>query len=78
MVEVIKDILNIAKSAGIYAGIHCGSAKYAAKAISWGFNFTTISNDVRILATAASNLTAETREQIGVCEGRSRQDRGGY
>jgi 4-hydroxy-2-oxoheptanedioate aldolase len=78
MVEVIKDILNIAKSAGIYAGIDCGSAKYAAKAISWGFNFTTISNDVRILATAASNLTAETREQIGVCEGRSRQDRGGY
>lgn len=65
MVEAIQRILAACKSAGIVAGLHCGSADYAAKAIGWGFDLVTISNDVRMLAGAASSSVARTRELIG-------------
>ncbi|HBQ22398.1 MAG: 2,4-dihydroxyhept-2-ene-1,7-dioic acid aldolase [SAR116 cluster bacterium] len=63
MVEAIQHILKTAKNAGLYAGIHCGSPEYAAKALEWGFNFTTLSNDVRLLAAAASNFIKQVRGQ---------------
>ena len=64
MTEVIMKILNAAKSAGIRAGIHCGSSTYAATAIGWGFDFTTLSNDVRLLAAGASEMVIEARGLI--------------
>jgi 4-hydroxy-2-oxoheptanedioate aldolase len=64
MTEVIMKILQAAKSAGIRAGIHCGSSTYAAKAISWGFDFITLSNDVRILVSGASEMVIEARSLI--------------
>ena len=68
MTEVIKNILTSAKSAGIRAGIHCGSSAYAAKAISWGFDFTTLSNDVRLLVSGASEMVNEARGLINGVE----------
>ena len=65
MIAVIQKVLAAAKSAGIRAGLHCGSPAYAAKAIGWGFDLITLSNDVRILAGAASAGVRETRELIG-------------
>ena len=64
MTEVIMKILDAAKSAGIRAGIHCGSPIYAAKAIGWGFDFATLSNDVRILVSGASSMITEARSLI--------------
>ena len=64
MTEVILKILTAAKSAGIQAGIHCGSSAYAAKAVNWGFNFTTLANDVRILASGASEMVTEARQLV--------------
>ena len=61
MTEVIMKILEASKSAGIRAGIHCGSSAYAAKAIGWGFDFVTLSNDVRILVSGASGMVNEAR-----------------
>ena len=61
MTTVIMKILDTAKSAGIRAGIHCGSPVYAAKATGWGFDFATLSNDVRILVSGASSMVAEAR-----------------
>ena len=78
MVQVIQDVLQKAKSAGLYAGIHCGSATYAAQAIEQGFNFTTISNDVRILASGAATLISDVRLKIGASDRDNKTDQGVY
>lgn len=65
MIAVIRQILDAAKSAGIRAGLHCGSTEYAARAIGWGFDLVTLPNDVRLLAAAAQGSVAETRALIG-------------
>lgn len=65
MVEAIQAILRRAHAAGIRAGLHNGSPAYAAKAVGWGFDLVTISNDVRLLAGAARASVAAAREQIG-------------
>ncbi len=65
MVEAIRKILAAAKNAGIRAALHCGSPAYAAKAIGWGFDMTTLANDVRLLAAAASESVGQTRELLG-------------
>jgi len=65
MIDVIRRVLAAAKGAGISAGIHCGTPAYAAQAIGWGFDMVTLSNDVRILAGAASAGIRQTRELTG-------------
>nr|WP_232372498.1 aldolase/citrate lyase family protein [Acuticoccus mangrovi] len=65
MVEVIQSILAAAKGAGIRAALHCGVADYAAKAIGWGFNMTTIGSDARLMAGAAAASVKRARELIG-------------
>jgi 4-hydroxy-2-oxoheptanedioate aldolase len=54
---------------GIYAGIHCGSASYAAKAIGMGFRLTTIQNDSGLMLTAARAAVAQTRKEAGAVAG---------
>lgn len=65
MIEVIKRILMAAHAAGKKAGLHNGSAEYAAKAVGWGFDLVTVSNDVRLMAGAAGASVAKVRELIG-------------
>ncbi len=65
MVAAIKRILAAAKGAGIFAGIHCGTPDYAARAIRWGFNMTTVSGDTRLLAAAAGASVTRFRELTG-------------
>ncbi|MFT3987500.1 HpcH/HpaI aldolase family protein [Aestuariivirga sp.] len=65
MVGAIKTILKEAHNAGIKAAIHCGTPAYAAKAIGWGFDFVTISNDVRLLAGAAQQSVSAVRALLG-------------
>lgn len=65
MIDVIRSILSAAKGAGIRAALHCGSPQYAAKAIGWGFDMTTVSGDVRLLAAAASASVTEWRGLVG-------------
>jgi len=65
MVEAIRLVLRKAKDAGIRAGLHTGTAAYAAKAVEWGFDLVTISNDVRLLAGAAQQSVSEARKLIG-------------
>lgn len=43
---------------GIYPGIHCGTAAYAARAIRMGFRLTTIANDSGLMAKAALEAVA--------------------
>lgn len=79
MVEAIKHVLETAHKAGIRACLHNGTAAYAAKAIGWGFDLVTISNDVRLLAGAAGASVAEARKLIsGSSPQPSSSTRGAY
>jgi 4-hydroxy-2-oxoheptanedioate aldolase len=62
MIALIKRILAACKSNGIRACLHCGTPGYAARAISWGFDMTTVSGDSRLLAAAASASVKAWRE----------------
>jgi len=62
MVEAIQKILASAKNAGKRAGIHNGTADYAAQAVGWGFDLVTVSNDVRLMAGAAQASVKRFRE----------------
>jgi 4-hydroxy-2-oxoheptanedioate aldolase len=70
MLDAILHIRDACKAAGIVAGIHCGSAEYAARMIGEGFQLVTIGSDSRLMAQAAS-------EAIGIARGASQQRRGG-
>lgn len=65
MIEAIKHVLAAAKKAGIRAGIHCGAADYAARAVGWGFDLVTLSNDVRLLQSGAQKSVADVRKLLG-------------
>jgi 4-hydroxy-2-oxoheptanedioate aldolase len=65
IVEAIQTILRRAHAAGIRACLHNGTPAYAAKAVGWGFDLVTISNDVRLLAGAAQASVATARKLIG-------------
>ena len=50
------------QAAGIRAALHCGTPDYAAKAIGWGFDMTTVGGDSRLLAAAAAASVGRFRE----------------
>ncbi len=64
MVEAIRKVLEKSHAAGVRAALHCGTLAYAAKAVGWGFDLVTISNDVRMLAGAAQASVAAARQLI--------------
>ncbi len=65
MVEVITRIVGAAKTAGIRAGIHCGTPEYAARAAGWGFDFATVGSDIRFLTAGAEASVAACRLALG-------------
>lgn len=78
MLEVIHRILGAAKAAGIRAALHCGTPDYAVKAIGWGFDMTTVSGDVRLLAGSAGQSVAAFRELLGKSGNAPDDDSAGY
>ncbi|MXN63990.1 2,4-dihydroxyhept-2-ene-1,7-dioic acid aldolase [Stappia sp. GBMRC 2046] len=76
MLAAIRRIAEVCKAKGIYAALHCGTPDYAAKAIGWGFNMTTVSGDARLLAAAAGASVARFRELTGAAA--ERNEKGGY
>lgn len=78
MIEVIRRILSAAKKAGIRAGLHCGTPDYAARAIGWGFDLTTISGDSRLLAAASAASVKDVRRLLGAQKGAQVDRKGGY
>ncbi len=76
MITAIKDILAACKANGIRAALHCGTADYAARAIGWGFDMTTVSGDTRLLASAAAASVAKFRQLTG--ENASKSEKGAY
>lgn len=73
IIDAIKTILARAHEAGIRACLHCGTPAYGAKAIGWGFDLVTLSNDVRLLAGAAKASVDQARVLIGEQPAATRQ-----
>ncbi|MCQ4630127.1 2,4-dihydroxyhept-2-ene-1,7-dioic acid aldolase [Shinella sp. CPCC 100929] len=78
MIEAIKRILHAAHKAGKRAALHNGTPEYAAEAVGWGFDFITVSNDVRLLAAAADASVRKFRELVQEVAPENKIDTGGY
>jgi len=78
MIDAIKTILHAAHKAGKRAALHNGTPDYAAEAVSWGFDFVTVSNDVRLLAGAAEASVRKFRELTQEVVPANKIDTGGY
>jgi 4-hydroxy-2-oxoheptanedioate aldolase len=65
MIAALKRIVAACRKAGIRAALHCGAPEYAARAIGWGFDMTTVSGDSRLLAAAAAGSVRRFRDLTG-------------
>ncbi|CAI0802641.1 HpcH/HpaI aldolase family protein [Serratia ficaria] len=65
VVAAIRQILAAAHRAGKKAGLHNGTAAYAAQAAEWGFDLVTVSNDVQLLRSAALTSVQQFRALNG-------------
>lgn len=65
MTEVIQRIASAARANKIRAAIHCGTPEYAARSTEWGYDMTTVSGDVRLLAAAAAATVSRFRDLTG-------------
>jgi 4-hydroxy-2-oxoheptanedioate aldolase len=63
--EIYDRLLDSCKRHGKFAGLHNGSAAYAARMIQKGFRFTTIANDSGLMARAAREAVLATRKAAG-------------
>jgi 4-hydroxy-2-oxoheptanedioate aldolase len=64
MLARYEHIVAETRKRGLAAGIHCGSAAYAARAIRMGFRLVTIGNDTGLLLGAARQAVASVREEL--------------
>jgi 4-hydroxy-2-oxoheptanedioate aldolase len=62
MIAALQAIVAACKKHNIRAALHCGTPDYAARAIGWGFNMTTVGGDSRFLAAAAGAAVAGFRK----------------
>lgn len=62
MIDALERVVAACRAAGIRAALHCGTPDYAARAIGWGFDMTTVGGDSRFLAAAAAASVARFRE----------------
>lgn len=77
VVATIRRVQEVCKAQGIMACLHCGSAEYAARAIGWGFDLTTLSGDTRLLASAAAGSVRSWRDLVGA-QRADKETGGGY
>lgn len=76
MIAALQTIVAACRAHGLRAGLHCGTPEYAARAIGWGFELTTVGGDSRFLAAAAGAAVAGFRKAT---EGIARpNEKGGY
>src|SRR6266851_160644 len=65
ILAIYDKLLAAIKKRNLFAGIHNGTAGYAAKMIGKGFRFVTIANDSGLMAMAARAAVAQTRKEAG-------------
>jgi 4-hydroxy-2-oxoheptanedioate aldolase len=65
IMEIYDRLLDSCKRHGKFAGLHNGTAAYAARMIQKGFRFVTIANDSGLMARAAREAVQATRKAAG-------------
>ena len=65
VLKIYEKLTTACKKRGLFAGIHNGTASYAAKAVGMGFQFCTIANDSGLLAMAAKAAVSGFRKEAG-------------
>ena len=78
IVALIQRIAHACKRNGRRAALHCGTPVYAARAIGWGYDMTTVGGDSRLLAAAASASVAQFRELVADARSGGERPPGGY
>ena len=63
MLAIFDRAIAAAEKHGLRAGIHCGTAEYAARAIGMGFRLVTILNEVGLMQRAATAAVAQVRQE---------------
>jgi 4-hydroxy-2-oxoheptanedioate aldolase len=67
MLAIFDRVIAACEKRGLRAGLHCGSAAYASRAIGMGFRLVTIMNDVGLMRVAAAGAVKQVRlESNGV------------
>jgi 4-hydroxy-2-oxoheptanedioate aldolase len=61
MLRIFDQVIEATGRRGLHAGIHTGTAAYAARAIGMGFRLVTLANDVSLMAMAAKAGVAQIR-----------------
>ena len=67
----IQRILEHAKKHNIFAGIHNGTPEYAKKMIDKGFNFVTISADLRAMTAGAKEIVEKMKGPLNLKDSKS-------
>ena len=75
MIAALQAIVAACRKNGIRAALHCGTPDYAARAIAWGFNMTTVGGDARFLAAAAGAAVTRFRD---LTKGEAKTEKGAY
>ena len=65
ILTIYERLIHETSKRGIFAGIHNGTPKYAARMIGMGFRLVTIANDSGLMAKAAKEAVAIVREGAG-------------
>ena len=65
ILSIYDKLLAATKKRGLFAGLHNGTASYAAKMIGKGFRLVTIANDSGLMAQAARAAVNQTRKEAG-------------
>jgi 4-hydroxy-2-oxoheptanedioate aldolase len=73
MIEALQTILAACKKNGIRAALHCGAPDYAARAVGWGYDMTTVGGDTRFLAAAAGAAVSGFRKLTAGQAGQTRK-----
>ena len=65
VLKIYEKLTTACKKRGLFAGIHNGTASYAARAVGMGFQLCTIANDSGLLAMAAKAAVNGFRKEAG-------------
>ncbi|MFI5000070.1 MAG: HpcH/HpaI aldolase/citrate lyase family protein [Reyranellales bacterium] len=63
ILKIYDELIKKCSKRNIFAGIHCASAAYAARAIGMGFRMTSVMNDGRMMAACAKAVVAQVRKE---------------
>jgi 4-hydroxy-2-oxoheptanedioate aldolase len=65
VLKIYEKLTTACKKRNQFAGIHNGTATYAARAVGMGFQFCTIANDSGLMALAARGAVNGFRKEVG-------------